>query len=72
MVLTMELRPQLWDQKVSQGGYRTWSVLEEGADSMGAEVCVQSVGACGCPEVKRMGWGRGGWVKEPEQSCRGV
>ena len=53
----MELQLQLWDQKVSQGGYRTWSVLEEGAESMGAEVSVQSVGACRCPEVKRMEWG---------------
>ena len=42
---------------MSQGGYRTWSVLKEGADSMGTEVCVQSVGACGCPEVKRTGGG---------------
>ena len=39
---------------------------------MGAEVSVQSVGACRCPEVKRMEWGHEEWVKEPKQSCRGV
>ena len=34
---------------------------------MGAEVCVQSVGACGCPEVKR----KGGGVRSRQRS-RGV